>query len=349
MEAAERQMVVVEVVSPTNIALVKYWGKHPRYPGLFIPTKSSISLNIASFTTRTRLTAERGPNEVRFSLNGRKVGESEEEFAYVRDFFDRISRRYGFAKNYSYDVESRNNFPTASGFASSASGFSALAVAFARVVEKSGETPPLDDREVSVIARLGSGSAARSVPSKGGLVIWHRGYDGARDGASASAASFAESLYGPDHFAELALICVSAGGGQKKVKSRAGMDESVRTAKGYWRWVEQEERELLPSMLRTVGKRDWAAMFGLVREASDNFHRVCLETRPPVAYLNDTSKKIVRLVGPPEQAAYTFDAGPNAVVIALKDRAKELKSALVDLVGKENVVESAVGAGPLEV
>ncbi len=349
MEAAERRMVAVEVLSPTNIALVKYWGKHPRYPGLFIPTKSSISLNVASFTTRTRLTTERGPNEVRFSLNGRKISEKEEEFAYVRDFFDRVSTRHGFAKKYSYDIESRNNFPTASGFASSASGFSALAVAFARSIEKLGETPPLDDRDVSVIARLGSGSATRSVPSKGGLVIWHRGYDGARDGTAASTASFAESLYGPDHFAELTLICVNAGRGQKKVKSRAGMDESVRTAKGYWRWVEHEETELLPSMLRKIGEKDWAAMFGLVKEASDSFHRICLETRPPIAYLNDTSKRIVQLVESLELAAYTFDAGPNAVVIALKDQAKELKSAVVDLVGEENVVESAVGAGPLEV
>ena len=341
-------MADVDVVSPANIALVKYWGKHPRYPGLFIPTKSSISLNIASFTTRTRLKTKKGPNEIRFSLNGRKVGEEEEEFAYVRDFFGRLSTRYRFAKRYSYLIESRNNFPTASGFASSASGFSALAVAFARAMEGQGETPRLGDRDVSVIARLGSGSATRSVPSKGGLVIWHRGYDGAPDGAAASAASFAESLYGPSHFAELALICVNAGGGQKKVKSRAGMDESVRTAKGYWRWVEREEKELLPSMLRTVRRKDWAAMFGLVREASDNFHRVCRETEPPIAYLNDTSRKIVRLIGPPEQAAYTFDAGPNAVVIALKDRAKGLRSAFAGLVGKRNVVQSAVGAGPVE-
>ncbi len=339
-------MKAVDVVSPTNIALVKYWGKHPDYPGLFIPTKSSVSLNIAAFTTRTHLKAEKGKSGLEFKLNGKSVSPGRPEFSYVQEFFDRLSCRYEFVKRYSYTVDSRNNFPTASGFASSASGFSALATAFARAMEREGEHPRFDDKEVSTMARLGSGSAARSVPSDGGLVLWHRGYDRAKDPTAASKASFAESLYGPKHFADLVLICASVGKEEKKVKSRAGMDDSVRTVNGYWEWVEQEEKTLLPRLLSAVGSKDWETVFRLTKQASDSFHAICLKTRPPIAYLDETSERIIESVGQLSNAAYTFDAGPNAVVIARRNRAGELRHMLEEIVGSGNVTLSDIGAGP---
>lgn len=340
-------MVSVEVVAPSNIALVKYWGKHPDYPDLFIPTKSSVSFNIDAFRTKTRLKVRKGKGAVRLKLNGRRIAADRAEFSYLSGFFSRMQSRYRFARDYDYDIESRNNFPTAAGFASSASGLSALAVSFARAMREERELPSLDDREVSIIARLGSGSAARSAPSRGGLVIWHRGYDNARNATQASESSFAETLYGPRHFSDLELICITAWQGAKKTKSRAGMDESVKSVYDYWQWVEHEEEVLLPSVLSAAKRRDWESLFGLVKQASNNFHSLCLRTSPPIVYLNDVSRRIIEAIEPMKFAAYTFDAGPNAVVITLKERAREASAALEKIVGGRNLVVSSIGAGPI--
>jgi diphosphomevalonate decarboxylase len=337
-------MTSVEVTSPTNIALLKYWGKHPRYPGLFIPTKSSISFTISSFFTRTKLTVEKGNGRIDLQLNGRRIMQGAPEFEYVEEFFSRIRSRYPFAKRYSYLLESENNFPTAAGFASSASGFSALALSFAIAMKKSHELRSLPEKQISILARLGSGSAARSIPASGGMVIWHRGYDSAKDPLRVSESSFAESLYPPSHFEDLALICVNAGS-RKKVKSRIGMEESVRSVYDYWQWVDYEEKEVLPALLRAADRRNWEALFMLTKQASNNFHSVCLRTSPPLMYLNDVSRRIIEAIHPLSYAAYTFDAGPNGVVIVLKEEARKVNRILGDIVGKNNTVVSSIGRG----
>ncbi len=342
-------MLSVEIESPTNIALIKYWGKHPKYEDLFIPTKSSISFSVARLFTKTVLTVERGHREIEFRLNSHKIDEARTEFDYVREFFDKMSATYEFVKDYRYKLVSQNNFPTASGFASSAAGFSALAIAFARVMEKLGNLPRLNERQLSIIARLGSGSAARSVPSRGGLVIWHRGYDNARSEAEVSELSYAETLYDPSYFNELSVIYARVESSEKGTKSRAGMKESVRTVDDYWEWVDYEEQRLLPGMLNAVKKKHWSEMFKLIKEASTNFHSVCLRTIPPINYLNHVSAEIIKTIQPLSYAAYTFDAGPNAVVFALKDNAEEIEGLLRGIVGKANTFCTVVGDGPREV
>jgi diphosphomevalonate decarboxylase len=339
----------VEVKSPTNIALIKYWGKHPKYEHLLVPTKSSISFTIAGLFAKTILKVDSGNLEIEFYLNGNKISEARSEFDYVREFFDKISHTYQFAKDYRYEIKSQNDFPTASGFASSAAGFSALALAFASAMTQLGRFPPLNEKQLSVLARLGSGSAARSVPSRGGLVIWHRGFDNASSEAEASELSYAETLYDPSHFNELAVIYAKVEPErEKETKSRAGMKESVRSVFDYWQWVDYEEKLLLPSMLKAIKERHWSEMFKLIKQASNNFHAVCLRTVPPIIYLNDKSAEIIRAIEPLSYAAYTFDAGPNAVVFSLKSNAEEIEGLLQDIVGKTNTFRTAVGDGPKE-
>ena len=342
-------MSVVEVTSPTNIALIKYWGKHPKYPDLFIPTKSSVSFTVSSFYAKTHLRVEPGSGEVEFELNGRRIKEGESEFQYVHAFFERIAARFEFAKRFSYYVESKNNFPTASGFASSAAGFSALAFAFAITMRKLGEFTSLNDRSISILARLGSGSATRSIPRRGGLVIWHRGFDLPGNENKISEASFAESLYAPSHFEELVLFLVKADSRSKEIKSRAGMEDSVRSVYDYWQWVEYEESSLMPKLLAAVKNKKWNELFKLVKLASNNFHSICLRSEPPLMYLNDRSRRIIDSIHPLPHAAYTFDAGPNPVVITSSHRADEVKGVLSDIVGSNNITRSRVGSGPKRV
>lgn len=345
--AASANVQTVEVNSPTNIALVKYWGKHPKYEHLLIPTKSSISFTVAKLVTRTKLAVEEGSLEIEFVLNGKRIQSTQSEFEYVREFFEKISNFYPFAKHYRYAITSQNEFPTASGFASSAAGFSALAVAFANSMIKLGALPNMDERSLSVLARLGSGSAARSVPSRGGLVFWHRGFDDAATGAEASQRSFAETIFDPSYFDDLAIIYAKVESEKEKpTKSRAGMKESVRTVYDYWSWVDYEEKQLLPAVLNAVRNKNWAEMFKLTKQASNNFHSVCMRTIPPIVYLNDRSVSIMRTIEQMPHAAYTFDAGPNAVIFSLKEKAAEVEKSLIQVVGQGNTFATRVGDGP---
>lgn len=340
-------MLTVGVESPTNIALVKYWGKHPKYEHLLIPTKSSVSFTIQGLHAKTLLKVESGKGEIAFQLNGKKIKETQSEFDYVKDFFDKITRTYRFTKDYRYEISSQNDFPTASGFASSAAGFSALALAFAKAMSKLDRLPQLNERQLSVLARLGSGSAARSVPSRGGFVIWHRGFDNATSEAEASDLSYAETLYEPSYFGDLSVIYAKVESEhEKKTKSRAGMKESVRSVYDYWQWVDYEEKTLLPAILNAVREKNWLQMFKLTKQASNNFHAVCWRTDPPIIYLNDKSTEIINTIQPLAYGAYTFDAGPNAVIFALKKNAEEVEERLKAIVGNENTYRTEVGGGP---
>jgi diphosphomevalonate decarboxylase len=87
-------------------------------------------------------------------------------------------------------------------------------------------------------------------------------------------------------------------------------------------------------------------MFKLTKQASNNFHSVCMRTSPPIIYLNDRSAAIIRAIEPLAYAAYTFDAGPNAVVFALKSNAEKVERLLQEIVGKGNTFSTRVGEGP---
>jgi len=293
-----------------------------------------------------------------FSLNGKKIPEGMPEHSYLKDFLERIGHFYPFVLDYDYRIASENNFPTAAGFASSASGFAALIKAIVGELE---EFAPVkeDEEELSVLARLGSGSAARSMPSEGGFVIWHRGLDFSdrRDPGKLSldelekavSSSFAETLFKPEHWPELVMIYCKVKAEEKKVKSRSGMKSSVETSPGYQKWLDDEEGKMKAEMIDAVQNKDFGRLSVLIMEASDGLHRICLETDPPLRYLNETSLALIDAVKElnkdEAKAAYTFDAGPNAVVFTLKKHEKEVFRALEGIAGKDNLIITGIGPG----
>jgi diphosphomevalonate decarboxylase len=124
------------------------------------------------------------------------------------------------------------------------------------------------------------------------------------------------------------------------------MKESVRSVYDYWGWVDYEEKSLLPAMLEAIRSKNWLELFKLTKQASNNFHSVCMRTVPPIVYLNDRSMAIIRAIEPLAHAAYTFDAGPNAVVFALRKHVQEVEGILRQIVGDANIFTTHVGEGP---
>lgn len=324
---------MVRATAYTNIAIVKYWGKHPAWEELHVPTKSSLSFTVRDFYTETEVKLYSGSGKIkRFSLNNREVVSGSKEWRKVQLFIDKLKT---FASKdfalYDYEIISKNNFPTAAGFASSASGFAALVKSLLQAlsVEHSWAEELLhNERKLSALARLGSGSASRSVGN--GVRVWWRGWD--KEDFNPLWDSFSEKVLQPPK--DLVIIYVMVETQEKKISSREGMKQSIRTSPFYWYWVELEEA-LLWEALHYLKNGSWDKLFPLIIKFSNNFHAICRSTYPPIEYLNERSLSVIQRVikfneeyGP--YVAYTFDAGPNPVIFTTKDLLLDVKKNVLE-------------------
>ena len=211
-------------------------------------------------------------------------------------------------------IASHNNFPTAAGLASSASGLAALVSSLAALYQL-----PQSPSQLSLIARQGSGSACRSL--FGGFVAWREGTQA--DGSD----SLAEEVAPRAHWPEMhALICVVSDA-KKGTSSTSGMQRTVETSP-----LLQHRLRVVPRRMEAISvaiqHRDFGEFAKITMADSNQFHAVCLDTSPPIFYLNDVSRGVIGMVeelnraagtvGEGYVAAYTFDAGPNAVIYALE-------------------------------
>jgi diphosphomevalonate decarboxylase len=220
--------------------------------------------------------------------------------------------------NYKLKIISVNNFPTAAGLASSASGYACFTKCLATLygVQEAYEG------ELSTIARQGSGSACRSM--YGGWVAWRMGER--EDGVD----SIAQQVQPHTHWPDMRVLILVANSGQKETSSTEGMQRSVRTSPLLAHRAAVVVPERMKQMEAFIEKRDFTGFANLTMADSNQFHATCVDTLPPIFYMNETSKAVIHLVHAfnnykkEVKAAYTFDAGPNAVVFVLKQDMEEL-------------------------
>jgi len=318
--------------APPNIALVKYWGMRDRE--LAVPYNSSLSVTLDRFRSRTRVRFDPDLADDEVEINGvPAVGGPRD--AVVR-FLDRVRSHASVTDRAS--VVSDNNFPTASGLASSASGFAALAGAASRAAGWR-----LSARDLSRLARFGSGSASRSI--FGGFVEWRAGRR--RDGSDC----YARPLYPADHWPGLVDVVVFVEGAPvKEVRSADAMQSSVATSPLYARRLAEVPRRL--AAIRTaIRTRDSARLFPLIMEECDDFRAVCETTRPSLDYLTPTSRATLgevralnREAGTPV-AGYTHDAGAHVHVFTLDRHARRVRSRLARLPGVRSTLVVRPGPG----
>ncbi|KAN0064644.1 diphosphomevalonate decarboxylase [Thecaphora frezii] len=319
--------------APVNIAVIKYWGK--RDTSLILPTNDSLSVTLDQDHLRSVTTARADPsfppNADRLWLNGDE--ETIQEQGRLRRCFDEMKklRKQKEDKDpslpklseWSVYVCSENNFPTAAGLASSASGFAALIASLAALYELQ---PDISSSELSRIARQGSGSACRSL--FGGYVAWQGGKEAS--GSDSLAVEVAPQSHWPDL---QALICVVSDA-KKGTPSTAGMQRTVQTSPLLQHRIQHVVPERMAAISEAIQKRDFDTFAQITMADSNNFHACCLDTAPPIFYMNDVSRAIVQLVeelnraseaeGKGKRAAYTYDAGPNAVLYAPKANMPEI-------------------------
>ncbi|NWR56172.1 MVD1 decarboxylase, partial [Bucorvus abyssinicus] len=320
--AEERPLAMVTCTAPVNIAVIKYWGK--RDNDLILPINSSLSVTLHQDQLKTTTTAatSRDFTADRLWLNGEEVDVEHPRLRACLQEVRRLARkrRDGGAEDaaplnlsYKIHVATENNFPTAAGLASSAAGYACLVSVLAWLYGVEGE--------LSEVARRGSGSACRSM--LGGFVQWQRGErpDG-RD-------SIAQQVAPETHWPELRILVLVVSGEKKQVGSTAGMQSSVDTSPLLKHRAEVVVPERLALMMRHIRERDFEGFGQLTMQDSNQFHATCLDTFPPIFYLNDLSRHIIALAHRFNahhgctKVAYTFDAGPNAVIFTLADTVAE--------------------------
>ena len=308
-----------------NIALVKYWGK--RDEKLILPQQGSVSVTMdEKLKTRTTVFFSKDIKEDELILNGKKV-EGKEASERLQQL-DLIRKKAGV--DLKARIVSLNCFPTA--------GLAALAVAATAALNLQ-----LDKRELSILARLGSGSACRSVV--GGFVEWKRGEK--EDGSD----SYAVQIAPASHWPEFRNVIAIVERGKKRVSSRAGMKQTVATSVLY-----KERLNYLPGLIEGVKKdilnKNLSSLLEKVMRESNNMHATMLDTWPPIIYLNDISREIIYAIHDYNdscgeiRAGYTFDAGPNAHVFTVEKYVDEVKSLLENIKGVKGTMVCKVGEGP---
>lgn len=274
-------MKTVIARSPVNIALIKYWGK--ANAELVLPTTTSLSLTLTDLYTETSF--EEGPFQ--FLING-KSGDTTE-----------VSRVKDVLKHFRDDrvvIKTKNNFPTASGLASSASGFAALTVGL-NVFFQAGYTL----QELATLTRLGSGSSCRSLIDD--FAIWHKN-------------GSVESIRNP--FQDLRMIVVLISESKKAISSRDAMKITMATAPSYPSWITASDLDF-QTIKQTIIDQDFLRLGETMERNSARLHQVMADSNPPIIYQQPQSIQVLNLVSTLRQQGLvgfaTMDAGPNVKIL----------------------------------
>ena len=247
----------------TNIALVKYWGKRDQQ--LILPETDSLSLTLDEFYTTTSVEFDDQLNSDRVAINGQVLDDQASQ--KVHKFLDLVRQRSG--QTAYANVESTNHVPTAAGLASSASAFAALAGAASTAAGMH-----LDRRDLSRLARRGSGSATRSI--YGGLVEWQRGHD--------DLTSYAKPIMEDVPF-NIEMLAILIDTKKKKVSSRYGMQQSVTTSPYYKVWPEIVAHDM-QAVKAAIKAEDIDAIGRIAESNALRMHALTLSADPGFTYFN---------------------------------------------------------------
>jgi len=306
-----------------NIAFIKYWGNRDNI--LRLPANGSISMNLDGLSTRTTVSFQPSLPFDELIINGHEViGKSLDRVSYILDIIRGMANIHDRA-----EVMTENNFPSGAGIASSASAFAALALAGSKAAGLD-----LSEPELSRLARRGSGSASRSIPS--GFVEWQAG--------TTDDDSFSFSIAEPDHW-KLADCVAIVSASHKKTGSTEGHAIAPTSPLQDARIADALRR--LDLCRTAILNKDFDAFASIVELDSDMMHSVMMTSTPALHYWNPASLSVMSAVrqwrdkGLP--VCYTVDAGPNVHVICPASESHTVDKKLREIVGVTDVLVAKAG------
>lgn len=311
-------------VAPSNIAFIKYWGRKDEV--LKLPVNGSISMNLSNLLTTTTVEFNKDFEEDSILINNKQ---EPNEGNRAINHLDRIRK---LAKiNQRAKVISENNFPSGTGLSSSASGFAALTVAASNAAGLK-----LSEKELSILARQGSGSACRSIPD--GFVEWLDG--------DTNETSYAVSIYKPDYWDITDVVAVvsknkkdvSTSEGQKLAESSAFFD--VRKSRM------KEKIELIKKYLK---EKNFTKFGELIEAEALELHAIMQTSIPSLIYLLPASLKMMHLIKKWRQesleAYFTVNTGQDIHLICRKKDVPKLTAFLSQVQEVSKIIVNAPGKG----
>jgi diphosphomevalonate decarboxylase len=324
-EAQDMQTRKATAVAFPNIALIKYWGN--RDQTLRLPSSASLSFNLGDLRTTTTVEFDPWLDRDEVFINGNPA--SGQAFDRVVHHLDRIADSAPVTaaqdSRTRVRVMSNNTFPMGVGIASSASGFAALTLAACAALgfQKT-------EAELSSLARLGSGSACRSIP--GGFVLW-------RD-------AFAVSIAPPQQWNLIDVIAI-VGNKHKAIGSTEGHSVAHTSPLQAARVADTGRR--LGLCEQAILHRDFDLLADIIEQDALMMHAVIMTAHPPVLYWLPATLSVIDTVRALRRSgvpvAFTIDAGPNVHCICEAPAVKQVKQALWQIDGMRDIIQSAVG-GP---
>jgi diphosphomevalonate decarboxylase len=312
-------------IAPSNIAFIKYWGKKDEE--LRIPCNDSISMNLSGATTTT--TVEFSPLFVKDAVECIDGKLTKQEIDRIVVHLDRIRVKAKITDR--VRVVTENSFPKSAGIASSASGFAALTAAAAAAA---GLT--LSEKELSTLARLGSGSACRSIPD--GFVQWVAG--------DTSETSYAYSLFPHTHW-DIRDILVVVNNKTKEVASTEGMKNVEMSP--FWRARHEGIEERIKTLKQALEEKNFSLFGETVEEDCLSMHVVMMTQDPPLYYWDSRTIEILTNVlewrkrGIP--VYFTVDAGPNVHLLCEGKDEERVQDAVFGLSAVQSIIVNKPAPG----
>lgn len=333
--------------SPSNIALIKYWGKTSPQ----IPKNASVSFTLSNCHTRTRLYyKQKDPSTKGYDF--KVFFEGKENAAFrpkIESFFDRIESYVPFIRSFQFEIHTENSFPHSSGIASSASGLSALALCLMSLEKEIDRDMPSDHffQKASFLARLGSGSAARSI--KGPLVVWgsHPEIKGSNDAFGTAYPYEIDPVF--TSFRDTILLVDQ---GVKQVSSTVGHNLMIDHPFAEARFKQAEEN--MTRLVPVLKHGDLDEFIKIVEKEALSLHAMMMTSDPYFILMKPNTLKIIERIWDFRKRSgthicFTLDAGANVhVLYPQKDAAVVdafIQAELLSLCEGNHYISDRVGTG----
>lgn len=337
------QEFTAEWKSPSNLAIVKYWGKR----AIQKPLNPSISFSLKNAVTTTRVSAKASEHAgFTFFLDGIK----KETFnAKIANLLKMAASTLPFITTHHLTIESSNTFPHSSGIASSASSMSALALCLAdlQLMISNESSHTLNLQMASELARLGSGSAARSL--YGGWNVW--GEISAISGSSDHYAVKLSNVHA--NFMQIANAILIIEPKSKKVSSSQGHALMNNHSYGEARIKQANENSL--QLLEVLKTGDWNQFFKIAENEALSLHALMMSSKPGYSLLHPNSLKVIEEVRKVrlEQklpVGFSMDAGPNVHLLYPKYEESKIlpwiENTIKPLCHQQHIIFDELGNGP---
>ncbi len=339
-----------EFSAPSNIALVKYWGKKANQ----IPANPSISFTLNNCKTITKLSFEKKKNYDNFSFDLLFEGKPKEDFKpKIQKFFERIEQYCPYLKHYHLKIDTENTFPHSSGIASSASGMAALSMNI-MALEKSLNPEMSDDyfyKKASFLARLGSGSACRSI--KGSIVCWGKHAE-ISESSDLFGVEFPSKIH--ENFMNYQDTILLVDKGEKQVSSTLGHDLMHNHPYAEKRF--EQAHENLSKIKRILENGNLNDFIAIVESEALTLHAMMMTSIPYFILMKPNTLEIINKIWKFRSqtkipVCFTLDAGANVHVLYPENVVTEvlqfIKDELVGYCQNGHYICDEIGKGSIEI